>query len=113
MLIISIIVAGDLMTFWFTPTVPIRTAWISIFLVMPLVSNLVHVQRFGEVEFWVTTFKVLGVLVLILMGIALPIRASTATPLFGTDSHANPVICSDTFYECVSRPGFDCKCYSA
>src|SRR5271156_3685560 len=97
------------MKFWSTP-IP-EPAWIAIFLVLAFLFNLFNVRRYGEIEFWLTTIKITLIVGLILLGVLLPMGASTEGLLLGTDDNFHPVNCNETVAMiggCLPSPGFNC-----
>jgi amino acid transporter len=95
------------MQFW-TNSVP-EAAWIAIFLVLPIVFNLLNVRRYGEIEFWLTTTKVTMIVILIVLGILLPMGASPENMLLGTSADYRPVPCDQNVIgECLPTHGFNC-----
>jgi len=83
---------------------------VTIFLVIPIGFNLLNLRRYGEIEFWLTTIKVVMIVLLIVLGVLLPMGASPRTPLLGTGSNYRPVDCSQNVIgECIPSHGFNCK----
>ena len=79
--------------------------FISIFLVFPIAFNLLNVRRYGEIEYWFTTIKVLTIAGLVLAGLLIAMGAVSGFYLFGTDAQYRPVDClSNAVGTCV--PGF-------
>ncbi|KAI5480664.1 hypothetical protein MNV49_007591 [Pseudohyphozyma bogoriensis] len=63
----NIVAASIVVTYW-TVAVP-TAAWISIFIVLIVCINMLGIKVFGEVEFWMSLFKVITLSGLILLGI--------------------------------------------
>ncbi|MDR3292043.1 MAG: amino acid permease [Methanobrevibacter sp.] len=86
-IILEISTAGILMKFWF----PEHPLWIFtiIFFVLMLFINLLGVKIFGEVEFWMTTIKVVTIIVFIILGLLI---------IFGFIG-TNPLGFSNFFYK--------------
>jgi hypothetical protein len=98
--------ATTCMTLWTTVSPVI---WLSIFILLPFLFNILNLRRYGEVEYWITVIKVFTLVSVILIGILLPMGASTSTQLLGTDAQFSPVKCgSNTVGQCLSPPGFTC-----
>ena len=101
------VATANFMTFW-TNAVP-PAAWITIFLLIPILFNLFNVRRIGEIEFWLTSIKVTTIVGLIFLGILLPMGASPSPPLLGTSAQYTAVDCSENVIgECLPNPGFNC-----
>jgi yeast amino acid transporter len=83
--------SAGFMQFW-TNSVP-EAVWIAIFLVVPIVFNLLNVWRYGEIEFGLATTKVTMIVILIVLSILLPIEASPENMLLGTSGDYRPVPC--------------------
>jgi len=96
------------MTFW-TGAVP-SAAWIAIFLTIPILFNFFNVRRYGEIEFWLTSIKIITIVGLIFLGILLPMGASSRPPLLGTSAQYTAVECSknEIGEKCLLSPGFNC-----
>jgi amino acid permease len=86
--------------------------WISIFWLIPVLFNYLNVRRYGEIEFWLTVAKVVTIVGIIVLGILLPMGASPATRLLGTDMQTLELVeCPQTptpGITCVGTPGFGC-----
>lgn len=68
-----------------------------------------NVRRYGEIEFWLTAFKVLTCVLLIAYGVLMAMGASTVTRLAGTDANNQLIPCNDPSLDnCVGPLGFNC-----
>jgi amino acid permease len=84
--------------------------WIAIFFVVPIVFNFLYVRRLGEIEYWLTTTKIILILILIVTGLLIGLGLST-DPLLGTSSGYWPVPCSaNEIGDCVPGPGLVSIC---
>ena len=105
----KLVAVSSTMSFWVTKTTLTSALWITIAMAIPFTFNMLNVRKYGEIEFWLTTVKVATVVGIIILGILLPMGASTATLLLGTDDQHHPIPCSDpTLDRCVPQPGFNC-----
>lgn len=105
----KLVAGASLMSFWIPQTQINPAVWISIFMAIPIAFNMFNVRRYGEIEFWLTTFKVTAFVVIFILGMLLAMDASTATRLSGTDSNYNLIPCNDPAIDnCVGPPGFSC-----
>src|SRR5271156_2165534 len=91
----KLVAAASLMSFWIPETQINPGVWISVFATLVIAFNMFNVRRYGEIEFWMTTIKVETLVLIFLMGILLPMDASSATRLTGTDSQYRLIPCSD------------------
>ena len=97
------------MTFWIPADQISPAVWISVYMLFPIVFNFFNVRRYGEIEFWLTTAKVITCMGLIVLGILLPMGASTTPRLLGTSPKYDLIQCVNaTVDNCVSPPGFVC-----
>jgi Amino acid permease len=96
-----------LMQYWIPDSTVPGGVWIAIFIVIPTAFNFFNVRRYGEIEFWLTTIKVITLIGLILLGIILPMDASPVRPLLGEINY-QPAPCGPNSTNCVSQPGFNC-----
>jgi yeast amino acid transporter len=104
-----LIAAAGIMSFWVPATQVSPAVWISVFLIPQITFNFFNVRKYGEIEFWLTSIKVLTCVGLIILGILLAMGASAETPLLGTDSNHHLIQCLNaTTDNCVSPPGFIC-----
>jgi amino acid permease len=111
------------MAFWKTTN---PAVWITVFFVPPFLFNNFNVRRYGEFEYWLTVIKIVTVIGLIVLGILLPINASSAVRLSGTlftndttpdwqltqcPANLTVPIIEETKQNgtCVGTPGFGCK----
>lgn len=62
------VVAGSLVVTYWTSAVP-TAAWITIFIVLIVVLNLLGIKLFGEIEFWASFLKIVTLAGLILLGL--------------------------------------------
>ena len=83
------------------------------FLVIPWLFNVLRVRRYGEIEFWLTLFTIIGIFVVIFVGFVIAAGGIT-TPLLGLDAAYRPVPCSENAIanvSCVAAPGFTCTLF--
>ena len=80
------------------------------FVLIPPAVNNINVRAYGEIEFWLTLFKILGIAIVILAGFVI-VAGGTGPPLLGLDASFRPVPCSQNAvnFTCVSPPGFNCS----
>ncbi|BGP41989.1 amino acid transporter [Rhodotorula kratochvilovae] len=64
------IVAGSLVVQYWTDKVPVA-AWITIYIVVIVMLNLLGIKLFGEIEFWASFIKILTLTGLILLGLVI------------------------------------------
>lgn len=106
-----LVAAASITSYWIQENTAL---WISVFIIPPIIFNLLNVRRFGEIEFWLSGIKVYTFVGLIILGFLLLMGASTAPQLLGTRPFNNvthyPLIQCDngTRDDCVSSPGFNC-----
>lgn len=75
---------------------------------MPIAFNAYRIRKYGEIEFWITTIKVLTIVGLIIIGLVISTN-DAASFLLGTDNSHYPLSCVDnTVGECLAAPGFPC-----
>jgi len=96
------------MSFWIPKTQVNPAVWITSFGAILIAFNLFNVRRYGEIEFWMATVKVTAIFGIILLGLLLPMNASTATRLLGTDTTNHVLIPCNGSVPCLQQPGFDC-----
>lgn len=83
--------------------------WLGIFLILPLLLNLLNVQRIGEIEFVLTAIKIFTIIGIVILGFVLIGGGTNTTYLLGTDATYRPVPCSSNVIgQCLSEPGFNC-----
>jgi hypothetical protein len=105
----KLVAATSTMTFWIPEDQINPAVWISLYAAIPIVFNMFNVRRYGEIEFWLATIKVTAFVGIIISGLLLPLGASSATRLLGTDQNHVLVPCDDPVTDnCVSPPGFIC-----
>lgn len=106
-----LVAAASIMSYWVQEN---SALWISVYIIPPILFNLLNVRRFGEVEFWLSSIKVYTFVGLVFFGLFLLMDASTAPRLLGTKPFSNvtdyPLIQCDhpALDDCVSSPGFNC-----
>jgi len=106
----KLVAVSSLMTFWIPEERIPPIVWIPVFAILPIIFNLFNVRRYGEIEFWLTTVKVVTIMGLIVLGLLLAMGASDDTRLSGTDAQYNLIPCNDTSLDdCVPLPGFSCS----
>jgi amino acid permease len=105
-----LVAAANITSFW-APTNQLNPGlWISVYLVAPIAFNFFNVRRYGEIEFWLASIKVITCVGLVVLGFLLLMGASTAPLLLGTDPNHNIIPCTNnTSDNCVQMPGFNCK----
>lgn len=96
------------MTFWVLASHIHPAVWIPIYATLPICFNLFNVRRYGKIEFWLTTIKVIMCVDLIILGLLLAMGVSNDNRLLGTDAKHNVVPCSSSIDSCVGPPGFGC-----
>nr|CRX79058.1 hypothetical protein ls5930a1_00104 [Leucosporidium scottii] len=64
------LVAGSLIVQYWTDAVPVG-AWIAIFIAIIVAINLLGIKFFGEVEFWMSLFKIVVLTGLIILGLVI------------------------------------------
>jgi len=105
----KLVAASSLMRFWVPASQVNPAVWISVYAVLPIAFNMFNVRRYGEIEFWLSTLKVLTCVGLIILGLLLAMGASTESALLGTNSDNGLIACVNaTIDNCVSAPGFNC-----
>src|SRR5438105_13832499 len=83
---------SEYMTYWTKDTTRNNVLAISFFFVLPILVNILNVRKYGEVEYWVTAFKLLSIMGLIL--VAFVIAAGGApSPKLGTSPDYQAVDC--------------------
>jgi amino acid permease len=109
----KLVAVASTMTFWVPKDQVSPAVWITVFGAIPIAFNFFNVRRYGEIEFWFATTKVTAITGIIILGILLPLNASTATRLLGYDQATHQLIpCNDPATDdCVPQPGFDCTAY--
>lgn len=99
----------DMMDFWpATKTIP-KGGWLVIFISLPIAFNFLNVRKYGEVEYWLTTIKIITLLSVSLLGILLPLGATLNGPLLATNGNHQPIPCDNGTGACLSHPGFNCN----
>jgi amino acid permease len=106
-----LVAAASITSYWIQENTAV---WITVFIIPPIIFNLLNVRRFGEIEFWLSGIKVYTFVGLIMLGFLLLMGASTAPQLLGTRplnnvTHYPLIQCNNsTLDDCVSSPGFNC-----
>jgi len=83
--------------------------FISIFFVFSIAFNLLNVRRYGEIEYWATTIKVLTIVGLVLTGLLISMGAVAGPLYLGTNAQYQPVLCSEndpSMGPCLPGVGF-------
>jgi len=83
------------------------------FFPVPLLVNILNVKYYGAAEFWITLFKIFGIVVLTIVGFVIAAGGTTSLHL-GTDSSYQAVACSlndNAIAPCMSSPGFACRIF--
>ncbi|KAM0747841.1 dicarboxylic amino acid permease [Meredithblackwellia eburnea MCA 4105] len=65
----NLVAASIVVQYWVSPTKMPVGAWLAIFIALIIVLNFLGVRVFGEVEFWMSLFKVITLTGLIIFGI--------------------------------------------
>src|SRR5436190_1928847 len=78
------IVFSRYMAYWRPDDSPF--IWISIFIWIPLLFNLLNIRRYGEIEFVFTTIKIQGIFGIIILGCIIIAGGTLREPLLGTNS---------------------------
>jgi|SRR5579862_8495881 len=81
--------------------------WIAVVWLVVVIVNLLNVRKYGEVEFWLTSVKVWGILVIIVLGVLLPLGASVGTRKLGIGDDNAVVPCLAAAH-CLDAPGLNC-----
>ena len=109
----KLVAIASTMRFWIPKSQVNPAVWITLAAAIPIILNFLNVRRYGEFEFWLATTKVVAITGIIILGLLLPMNASTATRILGFDNstgHLKP--CDNPATDnCVSQPGFDCKIF--
>lgn len=98
------------LAYWF-PNIPIYARLISLlgFLFATLMVNLFIVPIYGAVEFYLTMFKVTGIVGIIMAAVVIA-AGGAPTLLSGTDSNYRVVPCAQNkIGDCLLQPGFRCN----
>ena len=98
------------LAYWF-PNIPIYARFFSLFgfLIATLLVNLLMVPIYGAVEFYLTVFKVTGIVGIIMAGVVIA-AGGGPSQLLGTDANYHPVPCTQNVIgKCLSIPGFGCN----
>lgn len=94
------------MAYWHPDISPI--IWIGIFIIFPFAFNFFNVRKYGEIEFVLTTIKVVTIAGVVILGFVIVAGGLTTSPLLATNSASQPVPCSQNSTNCLSAPGFKC-----
>lgn len=96
------------MSYWIEENTRNNVLEITSFFLVPILVNILNVRKYGEVEYWLTAFKLLSILGIIL--VAFVIAAGGAPSLrLGTDTAFRAVDCAaNQIGPCLPPPGFDC-----
>jgi amino acid permease len=107
---VKIVAIATTMSLWVPASQISPALWISLFGALPIMFNFFNVRKYGEIEFWFTTTKAWTIYGIIILGLLLPMGASTAGPVLGYDQQSHQIIpCQNvTTDDCVSAPGFIC-----
>ena len=107
-----LLAAAEIMAFWLPNINP--AVWITVFFLVPITFNFFNVRKYGELEYWLTSVKVVACVGIIILGILLPMDASTSQPLLGTNNVNGTLqlipCLNSTTDDCVPQPGFSCIC---
>ena len=102
-----LVAAAGIMEFW-VPNLS-SAVWVSAFFLVPIGFNFFNVRRYGAFEFYLTSIKVVACVGIMILGILLPMGASTQPRLLGTDAATHqPVQCNNVTDGCLEQPGFNC-----
>ena len=96
------------MSYWTEENTRNSVLEISFFFVVPILVNVLNVRKYGELEYWLTAFKVISIVGIIL--VAFVVVAGGAPSLrLGTDATFRAVDCAaNEIGQCLPPPGFDC-----
>lgn len=99
---------SEYLTYWTADTTRNNVLAISFFFVLPILVNILNVRKYGEVEFWVTAFKLLSIMGLILVAFVIATGGAPSAKL-GTSEDYRAVDCAENVIgACLSSPGFGC-----
>ena len=94
------------MGFWFPDVSPY--VWISIFIWFPLIFNYFNVRRYGNIEFTITSVKLLSLIAIVFIGFVTVAGGTDSVALLATDNN-QPVFCGGGNQQnCLPSPGFIC-----
>jgi len=92
-------------SYWLPDVYP--AVWISIFFVLPILFNMFNVRKYGEIEFILTSFKVISIVGIVILGLIIVGGGELTQPRLGTDSFNRTIPCDNTT-TCLQQPGFRC-----
>src|SRR6266496_1157656 len=95
------------MSYWW-PNVP-PGIWITIFFVLPILFNFFNVRRYGEIEFFLTTLKILSILGLVIIGFIIVADGTRSELRLALDSNNRTIPCVN-MTGCLPNPGFKSMC---
>lgn len=79
--------------------------YIAVFFIFTILFNFLYVRKLGEIEYSLTTLKIITILGLIAVGLLIAMGLST-NPFLGTSLQYKPVLCSENeIGNCVPPPG--------
>src|SRR2546423_9273508 len=64
---LQLVVVQNIMATWVTDE-RYRYVWITVFLVLIVMFNVLNVRRFGEIEYWMTVIKLATIVGIIILG---------------------------------------------
>jgi len=86
--------------------------WIVIFFIIVVVFNLFNVRRYGEIEYWLTVFKIAAIVIIIVLGFLLPLGLAPGKRRLGTSVNNETIPCSPNLLlegRCLDTPGIQCN----
>jgi amino acid transporter len=83
------------MSYWIEENTRNNVLEITLFFLVPILVNVLNVRKYGEVEYWLTAFKLFSILGIILV-------AFVNAAFRAVDCAANEI------GQCLPPPGFDC-----
>jgi len=104
---LQLVVIHNVMHVWVSDD-GLRYLWVSVFWALVVIFNLLNIRRYGEIEYWITFLKIVGILGIIVCGIILPMGASIDTRQLCTDANNKTIACNGAFTP-IDQPGFKCK----
>lgn len=97
------------MGYWWPDINP--AIWMSFFVFPPLIFNYLNARRYGDIDYALTSLKVLTVLIIIIVGFIIVGGGTNTVPLLATNNKTHePIFCGSNLNQtdCLSPPGFRC-----
>lgn len=95
------------MAYWFPDKSPV--IWTSSFPILPLIFNILNVRKYGEIEFFFASLKVITIVGIVVLGLVIVAGGSNGVPLLATNNKGQPVSCALNQTDCLPAPGFECN----